>query len=166
MYSSGAAVLFPLCEMGFPRGLCIFAVGAVEQGPAWNPGRRPGLPGFHSPVPSVSAATVVWLSPWCATLSLGCHSGLLTMMACSYLVGGGGVEIDNTVGTKKCSLNESKVLPQQLVLVMLGRGCADSRARALQESKQPCQKRPGNTCHLWFPPLIIPLCPERGVFVP
>lgn len=53
------------------------------------------------------------------------------------LLQGGGVETDNTVEPKRCSLNLSKVLPYQLVLVMLGKGCAHSSMRALQESNKP-----------------------------
>lgn len=47
------------------------------------------------------------------------------------------MEIDNTVEPKQCSLNLSKVLPYQLVLVMLEKGCAHSSMRALQESNKP-----------------------------
>lgn len=39
--------------MGFPRGLCISAVGAVEQSPLWISGLQPDVQGFHSSVPRV-----------------------------------------------------------------------------------------------------------------
>lgn len=84
--SSCSAVLFPQCGMGFPRGACIFAFGAVEQGPAWISGLQPGLQGFHSPVPSIRAATVACLSPpLSTTFSLGCYSGLLRAEGALFL---------------------------------------------------------------------------------
>lgn len=59
-------------------------------------------------------------------------------MAGSYLLQGGGVEIDdNTVEPKRCSLNLSKVLPYPLVLVMLGKGCTHFSMRALQKPNKP-----------------------------
>lgn len=74
--------------MGFPRGACIFAFGAVEQGPAWISGLQPGLQDFHSPVPSIRAATVAYLSvppPLSTTFSLGCYSGLLRAEGALFL---------------------------------------------------------------------------------
>lgn len=83
--SSCSAVLFLQCRMGFPRGTCIFALGGMEQGPAWISGLQPGLQGFHSPVPSVRAPTVACLFPISPAFSLGCYSGLLRAEGALFL---------------------------------------------------------------------------------
>lgn len=85
------------------------------------------------------------------------------------MVGDGGVEIDYAIEPKRCSLGVSKVLPYQLALVMLGRGCASFSVRALQESKKPhASARSSQEIHAMCGsfPSSFPLCRERAVFVP
>lgn len=129
----------PAVWKGLPQGplhFCCWHCGARPSVESWTPARSTLVFTVYFQV----SEQLLWpVRPPCVPLlSLGCYSGLLTMIASSYLVGGGGVEIDSTVEPKKYSCSKSKVLLYQLVLVLLGRGCASSSVRALQKSKKPC----------------------------